>query len=398
MVRKPHPARPFVECSKPGTVVCNPCGARFRTFDESAAHLLYTCEKVSAADRDALRESYNGRTLLLPPPPQPSPGEAPVWLRHLACGFMRVNPPSFCGATSKAQHSACGGLPTSTACLRASCSRRCFTRLIAGGAGAGLPEDGGSPTKKQRTDADAAANVDFAERGGFSDAVLASAAAHSKKFDATTEALVAGAVACAHCNRVAFGGKHSLLRHKFKPQPCHDGAPPGLLSNPLTARLKFAPTEEGQEQMWWCCQACHTGATGAKRRQKQADDLQPAVVPDDIPEEELQAALQEWRDMLGIMLSLPTGASLQMAVLRCGVRFAQRIKGYLHSLQAGEMPHILGGPLVNWNPAAVSPNRQLARLQRYEHALHCTLPIINAPLPCCSNHCRTTTARSWLNS
>lgn len=49
------------------------------------------------------------------------------------------------------------------------------------------------------------------------------------------------------------------------------------------------------------------------------------------------------------MLSMPSGCGLQLAVLRCGVRFAHRIQGYLHSLQPSNSEPLLRGPLMVWD-------------------------------------------------
>jgi hypothetical protein len=47
--------------------------------------------------------------------------------------------------------------------------------------------------------------------------------------------------------------------------------------------------------------------------------------------------------MLGLLLALPPGGSLQLAVLRAGVRYSTRIMGYVHSLSAADkdMPPLL---------------------------------------------------------
>lgn len=60
--------------------------------------------------------------------------------------------------------------------------------------------------------------------------------------------------------------------------------------------------------------------------------------------------------MLGMLLTLPPGGSLQLAVLRAGVRYSQHIMGYLHGLSAADkdQPPLLQGPLVCWDEAALA--------------------------------------------
>jgi hypothetical protein len=89
----------------------------------------------------------------------------------------------------------------------------------------------------------------------------------------------------------------------------------------------------------------------AKRLQKQ-EWLQAPVVPDMKPEHQLQ--LDEWRQLMGMLLSLPPGSALQTGVLQCGVRFAQNVLGYCHGLAPGADPDLLSGPMVRWDEDMVS--------------------------------------------
>jgi hypothetical protein len=191
-------------------------------------------------------------------------------------------------------------------------------------------------------------SVDFSLCGGFSDSVLADAAAHMKAFQQTATELVEGARCCAWCGRCALGGRHSMLSANMRARPCAEGDPPVFLSNPLVIALTVAPSD-GSTNMWWACQSCYPETPAAqKRRQEQEDKLQPPVVEWTV-EDELEAAIAEWKQKLGLLLSLPAGAGLQLAVLQCGVQFAQRVKGYLHCLETKEAPSLLSGPLVNWD-------------------------------------------------
>jgi hypothetical protein len=193
-------------------------------------------------------------------------------------------------------------------------------------------------------------STDFSLCGGFSDDVLADAAAHMEAFHATAMELVEGARSCAWCGRCALGGRHSMLSANMRARPCAEGQPPVFLSNPIAIPLISAPSGEQGEDLWWACQACYPELPGQKRRQQQEEQLQPAVV-DWSMEDEVDAALAEWKRMLGLLLSLPPGAGLQLSVLQCGVQFAQRVRGYLHTLGANEAPNLLSGPLVNWDIA-----------------------------------------------
>ena len=138
-----------------------------------------------------------------------------------------------------------------------------------------------------------------------------------------------------------------MLSANMRSRPCADGQLAVFLSNPIVIPLITAPSAEGEE-LWWACQACYPEGPGQKRRQQQEEQLQPPVVEWTM-EEEVEAALAEWKRMLGLLLSLSPGAGLQLSVLQCGVQFAQRVRGYLHSLGVSEAPNLLSGPLINWD-------------------------------------------------
>ena len=85
--------------------------------------------------------------------------------------------------------------------------------------------------------------------------------------------------------------------------------------------------------------------------------------------------------MLSLLLDLPPGGSLQLAVLRCGVRFAQRCSGYLHMLSAAdrERPALLRGPLVAWDEAALAnadPEELAAAFNKLIEYLRSSNPIV----------------------
>ncbi|WIA28669.1 hypothetical protein OEZ86_011205 [Tetradesmus obliquus] len=131
--------------------------------------------------------------------------------------------------------------------------------------------------------------------------------------------------------------------------PCADaaGAPPAALAYPPVASLMRATA---QSSLWWACHSCHGSKT---RREHQAQHLQPPVA--DLSSDTAAADIQDWFKNLGLLLTLPPGGSLQLAVLRCGVRYAHRMLGYLHALSAADQdrPPLLRGALVCWDEAAV---------------------------------------------
>ena len=106
-------------------------------------------------------------------------------------------------------------------------------------------------------------------------------------------------------------------------------------------------------QLWWRCHSC---AKSNDRRLQQANLWQAPVVPPDLQDEDTDNEVAERHAMLVHLLSLPPGGCLQLAVLRCGVRYTQRVLGYLHSLSAADRqrPPLLQGPLVAWDEAANS--------------------------------------------
>jgi hypothetical protein len=171
---------------------------------------------------------------------------------------------------------------------------------------------------------------------------------HVASFDAACKAMVQDMCACAWCGRPACGGPHCFLRDGMR--KVHSTTTPrGILANPSLTHLALHP--DGASH-YWMCGSCNHKAGGPKRLQKQKEWLQAPVVPDMKPEHQLQ--LDEWRQLMGMLLSLPPGSALQTGVLQCGVRFAQNVLGYCHGLAPGADPDLLSGPMVRWDDDMVS--------------------------------------------
>lgn len=104
--------------------------------------------------------------------------------------------------------------------------------------------------------------------------------------------------------------------------------------------------------LWWACASCRSSK---ERRAHMAMHVQAPVT--DVYDDGDAAAeqLTDWMTNLGMLMTLPPGGALQLAVLRCGVRYAHRLLGYLHALSAADkdFPPLLRGPLVCWDEAAV---------------------------------------------
>jgi hypothetical protein len=167
-------------------------------------------------------------------------------------------------------------------------------------------------------------------------------------FDAACKAFISDMCACGWCGRVALGGPHCALRgHMCKRQSSTQ--PPGLLASPLLGELVQPPSGG---DWYWCCHACNTGPRGNKRREQQAQHLQAPVVEE--ISKATQPALDMYLKMLGMLLALPPGAGLQLAVLRASVQFTQHMRSYVHALQPDEQPSLLSVPLINWAPEEVS--------------------------------------------
>lgn len=83
--------------------------------------------------------------------------------------------------------------------------------------------------------------------------------------------------------------------------------------------------------------------------------VQAPVAEVEADDEASATQLSDWITNLGLLLTLPPGGAMQLAVLRCGVRYAHRLLGYVHALSAAdkECPPLLRGPLVCWDEAAV---------------------------------------------
>lgn len=121
----------------------------------------------------------------------------------------------------------------------------------------------------------------------------------------------------------------------------------------ITAANHSQPMQcrDDSPEWWWCCQACNTSSN---RKDQQQEKYQAPVV--DQQSTSPLDTITEWRSMLGLMLSLPPGGATQLGVLRCGVRYSQRIMGYMHALSAADKDHppLLRGPLLVWDEARIA--------------------------------------------
>lgn len=158
--------------------------------------------------------------------------------------------------------------------------------------------------------------------------------------------------------------------------------PPAMLANPLLINMARPPGDA-----WWCCQACNLNQ---ERREYQRMHVQVPVST--ASPEDGDAWLQdiaEWRQLLQLLLDLPPGVALQLGVVLCGVRFAQRICGFLHMLSAAdvERPPLMRGPLIVWHEAADADVDQLASaLQRLIDHLEKTHPAVQRFLTMAERH------------
>ncbi len=191
------------------------------------------------------------------------------------------------------------------------------------------------------------ASDNFTVSGGHSSSALASAAAHSQQWQATTTSLVGDLAACGWCGRAALGGDHSVLRANMRTCPHEGGLPPAALANPWMAELMCPPGEEGQI---WACGACRGSTPAAVSRRAKQLELQPSVVPPSATDDAARAAaIGEWATLAADLVALPAGAAMHLAVLRCGVRYARRIHGYVHTQEATGARDLLQGPLMLWD-------------------------------------------------
>jgi hypothetical protein len=202
------------------------------------------------------------------------------------------------------------------------------------------------PDHQQQQDAAAAipgASPSFIEHGGHSNEMLAFAERHMHSFDQACRALVADMRACAWCGRFALGGEHCALWKHYRKRHSKE-APRGLLANPNIIPLASHPAGS---DWYWACQTCgNNDSKGDKRREKQ-QHWQVPVIPD--ATDNSRPAMDKWRELFGMLLSLPAGAGLQLSVLQSSVRFMQNLRSYVHAMQPDEQACLLSGPLVNWS-------------------------------------------------
>ena len=119
------------------------------------------------------------------------------------------------------------------------------------------------------------------------------------------------------------------------------------------------PDEEGHV---WACGACRGSTPAAVSRRANQLDLQPSVVPPSATDDAgLAAAIGEWAALASALVALPAGAAMHLAVVRCGVRYAQRIYGYVHTLDPGTSPDLIQGPLMLWDQQVGRTNHTACR-------------------------------------
>jgi hypothetical protein len=128
--------------------------------------------------------------------------------------------------------------------------------------------------------------------------------------------------ACAFCGKIVFGGKHAWHASAFsKIQPAPDSDAPILLYNPFLQ--DHVSTHDG---LWWCCGSC-------KDRESR--------------EKKMYYNVKMWPSYLRNLLSLQPEQPLLLSVIKCGLRFTQRICGFLCINSFTQAPYLLG-PLVKW--------------------------------------------------
>ena len=133
---------------------------------------------------------------------------------------------------------------------------------------------------------------------------------------------------------------------------------------------------DDEAEYWWACDACNTST--ARREQQQSHMQDPVHCPD----ADIVPALVEWRQQLLLLLALPPGGATQLAVLRCGVRYAHRMYGYLHALSAADKnrPPLLAGPLIDWDEAweeSADPVQLATAFQSLTTYMRTHNPIVN---------------------
>jgi hypothetical protein len=129
--------------------------------------------------------------------------------------------------------------------------------------------------------------------------------------------------ACAFCGKVVYGGKHAWHSTSFsKVQPTEVNTdPPILLYNPFLQHN--VTTNDG---FWWCCGACSSKESREKRTFYN---------------------VKLWPTYVRNLLSLPPTQPLLLSVMKCGVRFAQRICGFLCTNSITQTPYLIA-PLIKW--------------------------------------------------
>jgi hypothetical protein len=169
-------------------------------------------------------------------------------------------------------------------------------------------------------------SVDYARAGGLTKEDLEFLDAAGNDWDQRCQGFVTNMRACGWCGRVAFAAESNPLHANMR-QLKSNGTPCGVAANPILQPISKAK----KESCWWACQAC----ANSSQRRKLQKKIQPPLTDDD--QETIKALLQ-----------LPPGASLQVSVLKCGLRVVQRAYGYWQATPMANAP-LMSGPLAVYN-------------------------------------------------
>jgi hypothetical protein len=190
--------------------------------------------------------------------------------------------------------------------------------------------------------------------GGLSQGELALLAHAGQEWGDQCHHFVSGMRACGWCGRVAFACRSNNLYNKMRAlennsteMPCAVASNPSIKELAAAGAPSGVPAQSGapaaaavvQPQLWWACSACFQSV---QRRQLMQRLLRPLADDD--------------ADFIRALLLLPPEATLQLSVLRCGLRLVQRAYGYwqggpFRDTDAGQhgrssQPALLSGPVA----------------------------------------------------
>ena len=101
---------------------------------------------------------------------------------------------------------------------------------------------------------------------------------------------------------------------------------------------------------YWSCEACRRNP--ARRKEH---ELWWQVPIHDAAGGADAGVVSAWLERFRAMITWPAGAILDLAVLRCGVRWVRRLRGYTHSAAVDGAPDLVSGPLVGWDVKDIAP-------------------------------------------